>query len=403
MPRFPDGPVPEHAGAPYVMQGIELATGLVIGVDRSRAPLRPRPVASVELPSILEQALVPALQRAPCVVAFSGGRDSAGLLAAATRAARRHGLPLPIPATYRFPGIEEADESAWQDSVVRHLSLEDWVRVAVTDELDLVGPVAGPLLRRFGPLWPANSHFGGLLIPHARGGTFVTGVGGDELLDSGAHVVARLLVERRRPRPRDLRSVATAMAPRALRVWRRRRHIEPLPWLAPDAAGAYTRALARETEEPLWWGRSVVDGWWRSRQRLALTASIAAACGEDVQVAHPFMEPTFLGAVAGALWRTGFPSRAAAMDLLFGEALPQAVRQRSSKAAFFVPFVNRYSRAFIRSWDGTGVNETLVDVQALQACWDEARVDARSYALLQSAWLAAGTDARIDAVATAPL
>ena len=120
-------------------------------------------------------------------------------------------------------------------------------------------------------------------------------------------------------------------------------------------------------------------------------------------MAHPFMDPTFLGAVAGALWRTGFPSRAAAMDLLFGEALPQAVRQRSSKAAFFVPFVNRHSRAFIRSWDGTGVDETLVDVQALQACWDEARVDARSYALLQSAWLAAGTDARIDAVATPPL
>ena len=110
-------------------------------------------------------------------------------------AARRHGLPLPIPATYRFPGIEDADESAWQDSVVRHLDLEDWVRVEVTDELDLVGPVAGPLLRRFGPLWPPNSHFGGLLVPHARGGTFVTGVGGDELLEPGAHVVARLLVE----------------------------------------------------------------------------------------------------------------------------------------------------------------------------------------------------------------
>lgn len=385
------------------MRGIELATGLVIGVDRSRAPLRPRPVAPAELAGVLEQALVPALQRAPCVVAFSGGRDSAGLLAAATRAARRHGLPLPIPASYGFPGLEDMDESAWQDSVVRHLDLEDWVRVAVTDELDLVGPVAGPLLRRFGPLWPPNSHFGGLLVPHARGGTFVTGVGGDELLEPGAHLVAQLVASRRRPRRRDLRSVAAAMAPRSLGVWRARRDGDPLPWLTPDAAEAYMRARAGETREPLWWGRSVAEGWWRSRQRLALTASIAAACGEDVQVAHPFMEPTFLGAVAGALWRTGFPSRAAAMDLLFGEALPQAVRQRSSKAAFFAPFVNRHSRAFIRSWDGTGVDETLVDVQALRACWDEARVDARSYALLQSAWLAAGTDARIDAVATAPL
>ena len=142
----------------------------------------------------------------------------------------------------------------------------------------------------------------------------------------------------------------------------------------------------------------MIDGWWRSRERLALTASIAAACGEDVQVAHPFMEPTFLGAVAGALWRTGFPSRAAAMDLLFGEALPRAVRQRSSKAAFFGPFVNRHSRAFIRSWDGTGVDETLVDVRRCGRAGTSARVDARSYALLQSAWLVAGNDARIDAV-----
>ncbi len=386
------------------MRGIELATGLVIGVDRSRAPLRPRPVAPAELAGVLEQALVPALQRAPCVVAFSGGRDSSGLLAAATRAARRHGLPLPIPASYGFPGLEDMDESAWQDSVVRHLDLEDWVRVAVTDELDLVGPVAGPLLRRFGPLWPPNSHFGGLLVPHARGGTFVTGVGGDELLEPGGP-----------PRgsscwPADgghARGISDPWRPR----WLHGRYV------SGEHAGTVTpshgwrrmlprhtceRALAK-TREPLWWGRSVAEGWWRSRQRLALTASIAAACGEDVQVAHPFMEPTFLGAVAGALWRTGFPSRAAAMDLLFGEALPQAVRQRSSKAAFFAPFVNRHSRAFIRSWDGTGVDETLVDVQALQACWDEARVDARSYALLQSAWLAAGTDARIDAVATPSL
>jgi Asparagine synthase len=398
VPRFPDGPVPEHARAPYTMRGIELATGLVVGVDGTRVPLRPRRVAPVELPGILEQALVPALQRAPCVVAFSGGRDSAGVLAAATKAARRQGLPLPIPASYRFAGVEDVDESAWQDSVVRHLELEDWVRVEVIDELDLVGPVARPLLRRFGPLWPPNSHFGGLLVPHARGGTFVTGVGGDELFEPGGHLVAQLLVGRRRLHRRDLRSAVAALAPRALRVWRARRRVAALPWLTPDAAAAHDRARAHESVQPLWWGRSVTDDWWRSRHRLATCASIAAACGDDVTVEHPFMDPTFLSAVAGALWRVGFPSRAAAMDLLFGDVLPRAVRQRSSKAAFFGPFVNRHSRAFIRSWDGTGVDETLVNVRTLRACWDESRVDARSYALLQSAWLATQNDANVDAV-----
>ena len=88
------------------MRGIELATSLVTG--RRPAPARPFGAGRSLLPSLQacsSSVLLRSLQRPPCVVAFSGGRDSAGLLAAATRAARRHGLPLPIPATYRFPGV----------------------------------------------------------------------------------------------------------------------------------------------------------------------------------------------------------------------------------------------------------------------------------------------------------
>ena len=386
--RFPDGRVAEPPGVPYVMRGIELATSLVIGTDPGRRALRPARVAPDELRGVLERVLLRSLQRPPCLVAFSGGRDSAGLLAAATRAARRHGLPLPIPATYRFPGVADVDESAWQDSIVRHLELDDWVRIDVTDELDVVGPVAQPLLRRFGPMWPPNSHFAGLLVPHARGGTFVTGVGGDELLEPVGHRAAEVLSGHVRPRRADLRVLAAAAAPRALRVARGQRRIAALPWLTPEAAAAYARARAQEALEPLWWGRSVVDKWWRSRERVALCASIAAACGDGLTVEHPFMDRDFLGAVAGALWRVGFLTRAAAMDLLFGDVLPVAVRERSDKAAFFAPFINRHSRAFIAEWDGTGVDEALVDVAALRACWSADQVDARSYALLQSAWRA---------------
>ena len=388
--RFPDGPIPEDDGVPYVMQGIELATSIVSGMDRTRAPLRRRAVAASQLPGVLEHVLLRSLQRPPCVVAFSGGRDSAGLLAAAAGVARRHGLPLPIPATYRFPGIPDADENAWQDMVVRHIGLEDWVRIDITAELDLVGPVAGPMLRRYGPMWPPNSHFAGLLVPHARGGTFLTGIGGDELLAPSAYEGARVLSGRRLPRPGDVRGLAAILAPSPLRAWRARRRIVPLPWLTPDAAAAHVQARARASLQPLWWGKSVTHDWWRSRERLALIASLTAACGHDVTVEHPFMDRDFLSAVAGALWRLGFPTRAAAMDLLFGDALPEAVRHRSDKAAFFAPFVNRHSRAFIAQWDGTGVDEALVDVAALRACWAEEQVDARSYVLLQSAWLASG-------------
>lgn len=400
--EFPQGPVSDRAGTPYVLSGIELATSFVMGVDPARASLEPTRTSPSELPGVLERALLSALQRAPCIVAFSGGRDSAGLLAAAVHAARRHGLPLPVPATYRFPGAEGVDEAQWQDAVVGHLKIEDWVRVDVTDELDLIGPVAAPLLRRFGPLWPPNSHFAGLLVPHAKGGTLVTGVGGDELLEPSAPRLAQLLTRRQRPRRSDLRTLAAAVAPTWLRARRASRHIAPLPWLVPSAAAAYVRARAVEGLGPLWWGRSVTDVWWRSRQRAALVASIAAACGDDVTVEHPFMNPSFLSAAAGAMWRVGFATRAAAMELLFGNLLPQKVRQRSDKAAFFVPYVNRYSRAFIESWDGSGVDEGLVNADVLQRCWNEDRVDARSYALLQSTWLASENTARSRAIPIAP-
>jgi Asparagine synthase len=262
---FPHGPVSEAPGTPYVMRGIELATSLVAGADPTRPVLRSCSVTASELPAVLERVLVRSLRRPPCVVAFSGGRDSAGMLGLAARAARRHGLPLPIPATYRFPGIPDVDENAWQDTVVRHLGLEDWVRLDVTDELDLVGPVAAPLLRRFGPLWPPNSHFAGLLAPHARGGTFVTGVGGDELLEPSAQRAARVLMARTRPGVGDLRTVAAALAPRAMRLRRAQRHVTPLPWLTRDAGAAHVAARAQESLEPLWWGRSVTEKWWGLR------------------------------------------------------------------------------------------------------------------------------------------
>lgn len=386
---FPDEPVPRGPSAPYVMRGAEIAGGLVCGEDVTREPLEAIPARPTDLTAVLERVLIPALERSPCLVGFSGGRDSSGVLAVAVHAARRHGLPLPIPVTNRFPGSVDVDESDWQESVVRYLGLEEWARLDITDELDIVGPVAGPFLRRFGVVWPPNSHF---LIPHlanAEGGALVTGVGGDELFIPSARRAARLLAREVRPSHGDLRIVAATLAPRAYQTRRQRTKLPRLPWLRPVAAEAWVDAVADiHVPGSLWWGRTVIDDWWRSRERLGLVQSLAAAAGEGVLVQHPFMHPEFLQAVAGAFWRTGFPSRKAAMDLLFGGLLPEAIRERTDKAAFFQPFVHRHSRAFIASWDGGGVDTELVDVDGLRRTWEEPMVDARSYALLQSAWLA---------------
>ena len=50
----------------------------------------------------------------------------------------------------------------------------------MTDELDFVGPIAAEGLRRHGVLFPANAHMIVPLAREARGGSLLTGVGGDD-------------------------------------------------------------------------------------------------------------------------------------------------------------------------------------------------------------------------------
>ncbi|MDA0179868.1 asparagine synthase-related protein, partial [Solirubrobacter phytolaccae] len=198
---------------------VELATGIVFGFD----PPTPLPAGGVPATALEAAVRVDG----PCFVSFSGGKDSSAVLAAATHVARREGLPDPVPLTLRAAHEPHSHESDWQERVVAHLGLGDWVKIEVGDELDAVGPYARRVLERHGLLWPFNTHFHLPLLERAAGGTLLTGVGGDELWSS-----SRAQVLRRRRR-------ALAYAPFALRraVLARR---EPIayPWLR--AAGVAT-------------------------------------------------------------------------------------------------------------------------------------------------------------------
>src|SRR2546421_508967 len=125
----------------------EIATGLVFGNEASP---RRRAAHGTDPLEALGEAIRPALLRPPCLVTFSGGRDSSSVLAVATHLARREGLPLPIPATNIFPEVGSSDESVWQEQVIRALELDDWIRLEHIDELDCVGPVAARILKRHG-------------------------------------------------------------------------------------------------------------------------------------------------------------------------------------------------------------------------------------------------------------
>ena len=121
----------------------------------------------------------------------------------------------PIPLTLRFPGIAEADEAAWQEAVLASVPVEDWVRVEIHDELSVVGPVATDVLRRHGLVWPFNAYVHVPVLERARAGSVLTGFGGDELMaGSRWDRLAAVAAGRAGPRPRDVRRVVLAMAPR---------------------------------------------------------------------------------------------------------------------------------------------------------------------------------------------
>jgi Asparagine synthase len=369
---------------------LEVAAGVLLGED----PTTPRlpPVARDETPlGAIEGALRPALERPPCFVAFSGGRDSSAILAAATRLARREGLPLPIPATNRFRDAAGADEREWQETVVAHLGLADWLRLEWSDELDLIGPVAAPLLSRHGLLYPCNAHFVAPLCENAHGGSVVTGLGGDELFGRGRWLWAWSALRAGRD-TRTLRRAAFALAPRALR---RRlflsRRAAPLPWLTPDARDAVTRAWAEQVAgEPI---LSSHRFYWSHRRRylrLSIATLALIACDVDVLLVHPLADARLASTLARAPSTLRSTDRTDGLLAIFGPLVPEDVLRRATKASFDHVFFRRHSRSFAEQWSGDGIDPALVDAEALRAEWASPQPSAQSFTLLQATWLRLG-------------
>jgi asparagine synthase (glutamine-hydrolysing) len=368
---------------------LEIAVQAMFGDDPEAEPLpgppHPAPLAA------MEAAILPALERSPCMVSFSGGRDSSAILAIAVRLARRHGLPVPVPVTLRYLAAPAAGESDWQERVVRHLGLDDWERLEFTDELDFVGPVADAVLRRHGVLWPVASYCHAPLAEVARGGALLTGIGGDQVLIG-------------RPWARPGRLPARAARAALLPVWHAlpapvrapivaRRSAVRLAWLRPEARRA---AAARMVEQIVPRRRDQLVRHFHGRRYLrAMQRSIGLVAADyDVMAVHPFTDPGFIAALAGHLGPNGMRDRTALTSNLFGELLPREVVARPDKPLMADVFCTGRLSAFVGSWAGGGVDLQIVDEEVLRREWRRAAelprdVDflQRTALLAQSAWV----------------
>jgi len=390
--RLMVGPSQNGLTPAVTLTPLEVAVSRPLGLERGAQPLSVSRSSLRDPVNAMEDVLVEALSRPPCLLSFSGGRDSSGLLALATKLSREQGLELPIPATMLFPGDAAANEDEWQAVVLKELGLPDWVRINVTPgELDIVGPVAATALKRHGLLWPFNAHFHLPIIERAAGGSLVTGFGGDEIaLVSRSARAERLLA--RQDRTGLARSIATvgfALSPWWVReAVYRHRYEENFPWLTRRGHGMARRAIAHDSAtDPFGFDRKLQGTWCSRYWQLSLASYKALGAPCDVRVFHPFADGRVLEALAATGGIPGFGNRRALVHRLFGGIMPEAVIERSSKAHLTDQFWTSTATEFARTWSGEGTDGDIVDPDRLRADWLKKNGSRVSVTLLQAAWL----------------
>ena len=362
---------------------LEVATATVVGWSQVDAP---RETVAKDPLEALERALLPALLHPPCVVAFSGGRDSSAVLAVALRVARREGLAMPIALTRRWPGYPATDESYWQELAVSALGVRDWERMDF-DENDVIGPTAQDSLMKRGILWPPLAYSWPRLVAKAAGGSFVTGEGGDEMFGprrcSGLRYMSKGFTSQR------AKHALVSVAPRRARVVAQERHHRGnWSWLRPEARRLHLRLVAEEqASEPFLWPASL--RWHLGRRMLTVAAhNLTELAGEHrAKMFHPLLDPGFVSALGHRSGPLGFAGRGEAMAAVFGDLLPRELVYRSTKALTTTSLFGDWSRAFVNSWEGGGLDEAIVDTQELRQAWAAPSPAVGSVLLLQQAWL----------------
>lgn len=373
---------------------LEVHSGAIMG--KRRLPPRPPvpPLQSLNVRSALEELLLPALSRPPCLIAFSGGRDSSVILAASTEAARRHGLDDPIPLTLRYQAHPRTWENEWQERTVRHLGLTGWEIIQIESELDALGSLARDVLVTHGLYWPGNAQTMKVLMDAAGTGSLITGNGGDEaftgMIGNAAKRASIIQIVRMNPIRNVVQYLPLEFLPRP---WKKRilaRRLLNMSWLRPNALRAIRRRYLTRALEKRGASRMLETLHENRSFELARSAYDAIASDTGTLLCEPFWDHRFHLAAMASLPHEGFSSRNAAIAGFFGDLLPPDVSSRSTKAVFTEVFWGPASRAFAEQWDGDGLDPDLVDPARLRREWTKPRPDFRSITPLQAAWLATG-------------
>jgi asparagine synthase (glutamine-hydrolysing) len=316
------------------------------------------------------------------------------VLAAAASAAHRFRLAPPVAVTMRYDS-PETEEGAWQEAVVRHVGVKDWVIIRPGDGLDLLGDIALTGLRAHGARFPPNAHSMVLPAAEARQGSLVTGIGGDLVLGSWRWRRRTGLLRGSVPPSSGAvlnAGLAALPAPARRAVTDRmfgRQMTRPdfgLSWLTPRARQSLRPWLVADRDQPTNWPAFLR---WAAGSRASneVVATVALLASDSGAQAHaPLLDRGFLASLARTGGRLGFSSRTAAMAAIAGDRLPADVIGRSTKAFFHNVFFGPRSRAFARAWDGSGVDRGLVDIEALRREWLSPVPDFRSMLLVHHLW-----------------